>query len=259
MSSSAGPIDARDRLELRQIDELALARAPSMPQCDQRCERARVSPAHVGVRIAVARRRPVGLRHQLRVSRERLQRRPVADVARARAGVAEAGHADANNVGLHRLETFVIHPPGAHHARRKIIHHDVANRGQPAREFDAFRMLHVERDRKFAAMQVALQAELAIAHRRRILALDLDHLRAVVAENPRRDRPGHDPGEIEDAHAVQRHRAHDQITPSAASTAIASGAIASSSRKISPVCSPTSGGRRDTRHGVPLKRYGAPG
>src|SRR5271166_4811239 len=108
-------------------------------------------------------------------------------------------------------------------------------------------------------MQVALQADLAITHRRRILALDLDDLRAVVAENPRRDRPGDDPGEVEDAHAVQRHRGHDQITPSAASTASASGAIVSSSRRISPVCSPTSGGRRDTRHGVSLKRYGAPG
>ena len=41
-------------------------------------------------------------------------------------------------------------------------------------------MLHVERDRKFAAMQVALQAELAITDRRRILALDLDDLRAVI-------------------------------------------------------------------------------
>ena len=161
--------------------------------------------------------------------------------------------------GFTAAETFVIHPPRAHHARGKIIHHDVAHRGELACELDAARMLHVERDRKFAAMQVALQAELAIAHRRRILALDLDHLRAVVAENSRRDRAGHDPGEVEDTHAVERHRAHDQITPSAASTASASGAIASSSRKISPVCSPTNGGRRVTRHGVPLKRYGAPG
>src|SRR5258708_36111364 len=98
-------------------------------------------------------------------------------------------------------------------------------------------MLHVERDRKFAAMQVALQAELAIAERRRILALDLDHLRAVVAENARRERPADHPGEVEDAHAVQRHRRHDQITPSAASTAIPSGAIARSSRRILPLCS----------------------
>ena len=230
-----------------------------MPQRDQRRERARVSAAHVGVRVAIAGRRAVGLGHQLRVTGERLQRRAVADVARERAGVAEAGHADAYDVGLHGDEALVIHPPHAHDARRKIIHHDVAHRGEPAREFDAARMLHVERDGKFAAMEVALQAELAIADRRRILALDFDHLRAVVGENARRDRAGHHPGEVEDAHAVERHRGHRQITPSAASTASASGAIARSSRKISPVCSPVSGGRRVTRHGVPLKTYGAPG
>ena len=112
-------------------------------------------------------------------------------------------------------EALVIHPPAAHHARGKIIHHDVAGRGEPAGEFDSARMLHVERNGEFVAMQVALQAELAIAHWRRIFALDLDHLRTVIGENPRCDRPCHHPGEVENAHAVQRHRGHAQITPSA--------------------------------------------
>ena len=156
-------------------------------------------------------------------------------------------------------ETFVVHPPTAHHAGGKIVDHDVAFGGEAAGEFDAARVLHVERDRKFAAIQVALEAELAVAELGRILALDLDDLRAVVGEDARRDRAGDYPGEVEDADAVQRQRRHDQITPSAKSAASAWGAIESSSRKISPVCSPISGGRRDTRHGVPLKRYGAPG
>src|ERR1700687_4683282 len=176
--------------------------------------------------------------------------------------MSEARHADANDVGLDRFQAFVIHPPTAHHARGEIVHYDVALRGDCARQLDAARMLHVERDREFVAMQVALQAELAVAERRRIFALDLDDLGAVIGQDASRDRTGDDPGEIEDADAVEWRLAnscHFQITPSAKRTESASGAIASSSRRISPVCSPRIGGRRETRHGVPLKRYGAPG
>ena len=122
------------------------------------------------------------------------------------------------------------------------------------------RMRHVDRDRELVAMQLAQQAALAIADLRRHLALDLDHLGALIGEDARRDRAGDHPGEIEHAHARERQLlVRHQITPSARSAAILMRSICNSSRKISPVCSPSSGGRRYARHGVPLKRYGAPG
>ena len=71
---------------------------------------------------------------------------------------------------------------------------------------DAARMLHVKRDREFVAMEIALQTQLAVAERRRIFALDLDDLGAVIGEDTSRDRAGDDPGEIEDADAVEWRR-----------------------------------------------------
>ncbi len=259
MSSSAGPTTAAAASNcerstnwprpvcLRFHSATSAASAPVYP------------PAHVGVGISVARRLAVGLGHHQRVSGERLERGTVTYVARARAGMPEARHADADDAGIDFRKARVIHPPSAHHASREIIDHEIGFRGELAREFDPARIAHVDRGGEFAAMQVALEAELAITERRRILALDLDDLRAVIGENPRRHGTGDDPGEIEHANSFERQPRHRQITPSAASAASSAGSRPSSPRRISPVCSPTSGGRRSTRHGVPFITYGAPG
>src|SRR5208283_5416357 len=62
---------------------------------------------------------------------------------------------------------------------------------------------HVDCDRDLVAMEVALESALAIAQRRRDFPLDLHHCCAMVGENPRRDRAGNDPGEIENPHAFE--------------------------------------------------------
>ena len=108
-------------------------------------------------------------------------------------------------------------------------------------------------------MQFALESDTPRAehaHRIFVAALDFDDLGALVGEDPRRHGSGDDPGEVEDSHALKRHprHRHRQITPSAASAASSSALIPSSPPRISPVCSPTSGGRRVTRHGEPVKR-----
>ena len=93
---------ARDGLELRQVDGLAASRPPPLPRAQRDGERPRVPAREVGVRVAEARRAAAGLAHQQRVPRERLQRRAVAHVIAVGTGEAEARHADADDVGRSR-------------------------------------------------------------------------------------------------------------------------------------------------------------
>src|SRR5215471_19361648 len=101
-------------------------------------------------------------------------------------------------------------------------------------------------------MQFALKTKFSISKWRRILALDLYDLRTLVREYPRGHRTRYDPGKIENADPFKR-QSHCQIRPSPAKAAASADSIPRSSRRISAVCSPTSGGRRYTHHGVPLK------
>jgi hypothetical protein len=57
-------------------------------------------------------------------------------------------------------------------------------------------------------MQIALQADLAIPQRRRILTFDLYDLRAVICQNTSRDWTCDHPGEIQNPDAFQRKPAH---------------------------------------------------
>ena len=208
ISSSAGPARLAERLELRKIDELAVTGALAMPQRDQRRQRAAVAAGHVGVGVAIAGGLAARVGHHARESRQRLQGRPVADVVGSRPGMSQPRHADADDVGFDFRQARVIHPPHPHHARREVVHHQIAYRGQPARELDAARLGHVDRGRALVAMQFALESDpprTEHAHRAFVAALDLDHLGALVGEDSRRHRSRDDPGEVEDPHARKRH------------------------------------------------------
>src|SRR3979411_341134 len=102
--------------------------------------------------------------------------------------MAQPRHAQTYNVRLDRTEARVIHAPTAHHARREIIHYDVADLCQPPRDLDAAGRAHVDGDRSFVAMEVALQSGLTRPERSRF-ALELDDFRALVGEDARQHRP----------------------------------------------------------------------
>ena len=233
-----------------------------MPERDQRRQRAAIAAGHVGVRVAEAHRRAARVGHHAGDIPPALQRRSIADVARRGPVCPKPRHTDADDIGLDFRQARVVHPPHPHHPSREIVHHQVAYRGETARQFDSARIVHIDRDRAFVAMQFALESDAPRtehAHRIFVAALDFDHLGALVGENPRRHRSGDHPGEIENAHALEchprhRHLCHGQITPSAARAASSSAPRPSSPPRMSPVCSPTSGGRRVKRHGEPVKR-----
>ena len=198
-----GANEAGNGLELRQVDELALAGASAVPQRGQHGQRAAVAAGHVGVGIAPAGGLTSGVAHLERVAGQGLQGRPVAHVILVRAGVAETGHGDGDDVGFELLEAGVVQSPIAHDARAEIVDHHVGHRGEPFGEVDPTRVGHVDDRALLAAVEVAAEPAPPRAQVQRVAPLDLDDLCALVGQNARRHRPGHHPGEIEDAHALQ--------------------------------------------------------
>src|SRR5262249_5246106 len=120
----------------------------------------------------------------------------------------ETRHAYADEVRLHGAQALVVHSPRAHHARREIVHHQIALGGEHPGNFDATRFGHIKSQRNLVAMQIALQPELAISQWRGILTLDLYDLRAMIRQNTSRDWTCDYPGEIQNADAFQREPGH---------------------------------------------------
>ena len=82
---------------------------------------------------------------------------------------------------------------------------------QAPQDFPAFCGLEVERDgtlvavdRKEHRTHARVQAHAIGAHEVALGRLDFYNVRAIVAEDLRRERPEHDRGEVEDAHPGER-------------------------------------------------------
>ena len=90
--------------------------------------------------------------------------------------------------------------------------------GQPAHDVDALRPLHVETDVALPAVLLREvrrdRVDAGIGEPRQIAVgrLDLDHVGAEVAEHASAVGTGQDPGQIEDANAVERTGAGDRRT-----------------------------------------------
>src|SRR5207249_2746141 len=116
---------ARDRLKLREINELALAGASAVPYSHEHGERAGIAAGHVGVGIAPAGRLFAWMAHEQGVAGQGLERGAVANVVFLRSGVAEARHADRDEVRLNLPEAGVVHAPVAHDPRAEVVDHYV--------------------------------------------------------------------------------------------------------------------------------------
>jgi hypothetical protein len=116
----------------------------------------------------------------------------------------EARHPDADDVGSERAERVVVEAEVRHHARAEVIDDDVRDGGEPAREVEPARVVEVQDDAPLAAHQRAGEAAATVAEVEAAPPLDLDDVRAEVGEDAGRDRTRDDPGEVEDARAVER-------------------------------------------------------
>src|SRR5207249_7057418 len=186
----------RDRLKLREINELALAGASAVPYSYKHGQRAGIAAGHVGIGIAPACRLFAWMAHEQGVAGQGLERGAVADVVFLRSGVAEARHADRDDVGLDLLEAGVVHAPVAHNPRAEVVDHHVGDGNELAGDLAPTRVGHVD-DRTFLpAEEVPREPAAAGAHIERVAPLDFDHLRALVGQNARGYWPSHNPREV---------------------------------------------------------------
>src|SRR5581483_309114 len=141
--------------------------------------------------------------HHQRIPRQGLQSRTVTDVVFVRPCVAEAGHADGNNVRFNLFEAFVIHAPVAHDARTKIVDHHVRNFDKLLSNLASARVRHVNDRALLATEKVPSKSAATRTKVERIPPLNLNDLSTLVGQDARRYWPGHDPGKIKNADAVQ--------------------------------------------------------
>ena len=138
-----------------------------------------------------------------------------------RAVLAEAGDRAVDDARLPRARLRVADAELVDGADAQVLEHDVGAIEQPEEDRLALGMLQIERDALLVAIQVDEVGRLVAVERRppgaRDLAverLDLDDLRAVVAEHRRRERAGERVGQIEDDEIAER-RGHGHSSTAA--------------------------------------------
>ncbi len=192
---------ARQRLELRQIDDATLR----APQRRDRSERRRVAGDHVRVRVTPAGGPTIGVAHVRREAELSLQSRTEADAIALRPSVAEAGHVHHFESRIDRQQRRVVEAPVGEHARAEVLDQQIGAFDPAAQLGASGRIAHVDDDAALAAVQVAEHTAAPVC-RRCVRALDLRHSGTVVGEHPRRERTGDYPGQIEDTHSGERLR-----------------------------------------------------
>src|SRR5271154_1618654 len=204
--------DAYDRLEQRRLDPLAAAVAMARFEREQNSLRRENSADQIADGDAGAGRPALdGPRHAHQT------RHPLRDLIEAgeiaqRAGRAEARDRACNDARVARRERFVIEPESLHDAGAKVVDHHVGAVDEPHQDFAAFRRFDLEADtflrsigrkKEITVRALAVAAELAA---RIFDRLDLQDLRAVVAEDLRAERAGKVARQIDDFYPRQRGR-----------------------------------------------------
>ena len=203
----------------RDVDVLALA--GQMPVADRGEDRdRRVHSGHeVGDRDAHLHRLTVRRSGDAHDPAHRLDEGVVGGPRRVGSGMAEAGHRAVDERREIVLEVAVPEPVLRKGAGLEVLRQDVASRDEPAGDRLPLRVAEVEGDGTLVAVRPrevgALRAVLAVGPgqvgRSEVAGvvagprpLDLDDLRAEVAQDLGAVRPGQNTGEVEDDEAVER-------------------------------------------------------
>src|SRR5205823_2790364 len=127
------------------------------------------------------------------------------------AALAEAEAADVDDACVRFLHRLVRKPEARHRLRPDVVHQHIGALRERQACLQRRRMLEIQDDRALVAVGVEVDRAHAgvlerpgVAHDVAAGWLDLDHVRAEVAEDLRRIRPHHHSGEIEHAHAGER-------------------------------------------------------
>ncbi len=128
-----------------------------------------------------------------------------------RAGLAEAADRAVEDVGSHRPHRFVVDAELVDDSRPEVLDDQVGVARQPQEDLASLVGLQVEGDAALAAVGhgagVALPADLGLEATRVVAGdglLDLDDVRAELGQHHRGVGAGEEPGQVEDAEAVER-------------------------------------------------------
>jgi hypothetical protein len=125
-------------------------------------------------------------------------------VVALRALEPEARHTHADDVRAERAQALVVEAEVRHDACAEVVDDEVGADGEAPRQVLPARVVQVDHDAPLAAHERAREAAAAVAEVGAAAVLDPDHVGAEVGEDARRDGAGDDPGEVEDADAVER-------------------------------------------------------
>src|SRR5262249_48799131 len=174
----------------------------------ERGEAPRETAYHINIRVALACWRLPRQAGRERQPRLRRRCRPEAAIAFPLAGVAEARRTHVNNARVELVDALPGEAPVREHFGAEVFHDGIALGNEAVADFEALGVPRVEADRELAVMQrveVRIGVELLLplhmvrlrriggeaAVRRETMivpaagALDVDHLRAVMREQPR--------------------------------------------------------------------------
>ena len=203
------------RLRLREIDVLAL---PGAVAVVERREHRRDREPRRDV-VAVGRHHrggAVGPPGDTVEAGDRRAHRAEPGETGQRAALPEEAAAQHDQIGFDRLQRLVVEPPRRHRLRRERLADDVGPAHEVAKHRPPLLAAQVERHAELPGVHVLVQhrlfgARLAVLVRAEAARgvdarrrLDLHDGRAVVGEDPRRGRSGHDPHEVEHLEIAER-------------------------------------------------------
>ena len=134
-------------------------------------------------------------------------------------GRTDPGHRDQHRVRVYPVQLLEVEAPLGERAGGKVLHHHVNLAGEAAQQVRPFRRAQIERQAALVAVEVEEVAAVirpgpgTQPHRGgepgRVLpvrGLDLDDVRAMIAEDPRDVGTGEHPGQVKDADSGQGSR-----------------------------------------------------
>ena len=150
---------------------------------------------------------------ECRDARSRLDDVVVRRLAGVRSALVVPGREGVDQAGPQGRETVVVEAEACGRLGTHVMHDDVGTAHEPVEHLAGRGLLQVERNRAL----VAIEAEVARAHGARaarphgaeqvaLRRLDLDHVRAEVAQRARRVGPEHDGREIDDPGPAQQRQ-----------------------------------------------------
>ena len=165
---------------------------------------------HIADRLADQGGRALRLARGLHQAAHGLNNDVVGRAVGQRAGLAEAGDADIHQPGIEGAQRFGADAQALGHARPEVLDHHIDLPGQLMHHGDRIRMFEVQHQALLVAIHDREQGALPILHGADgavVVALGRLHLhdfRAQIGQQGRGHGARQNPGEVQDADAVQR-------------------------------------------------------